>query len=92
MKTNPGWEFFPIGTPKYMQKALDRLRKPQPMVNSGPNSTLISTQEHIQGKKYQKERTASYHRELTFSDFKVGNQDKHIAQLDCLSRQIPLVK
>ena len=39
---------FPIGTPKYMQKVLDHLRKPQSVVNRGPISTLISTQEHIQ--------------------------------------------
>ena len=41
----------PIGMLKYMQKVLDHLRKPQIMVNRGPISTLISTQEHIQGLK-----------------------------------------
>ena len=39
----------PLGTPKYMQKVLDHLRMPQLVVHRGKLSTLISTQEHIQG-------------------------------------------
>ena len=75
-----------------MQKVLDHLRMPQLVVQRGTISTLISTQEHIQGWKKQKERTVSYQGELTFNKFKAGSQDKYIAQLDCMSRQIPLEK
>ena len=35
---------------------------------------------------------ASYHGELNFNDFKVSSQDELIAQLDWLSRHIPLEK
>ena len=79
-------------TPKYMQKVLDYLRKPQIVANRGTILNLISTQEHIQGWKTQKERTSSYQGELNFNDYKAGSQDEYIAQLDCLSRQIPLEK
>ena len=69
----------PMGTPKYMQKALDHLRKPQIVVNRGTILNIISTQEHIQGWKTQKERTSSYQGELNFNDFKAGSQDEYIA-------------
>ena len=49
-----GTIFFPLGTPKYIQKVLDHLRMPQLVVHWGPISTLISTKEHIQGWKKQK--------------------------------------
>ena len=75
-----------IGTPKYMQTTLDYLRKLQMLVDRGPISTFISTQEDIQRWKGKKERTTSYHGELNFNDFKTGSQDDHISQLDCLSR------
>ena len=71
-----------------MQKVLDHLRKTQTVVNRRP----ISTQEHIQRCKKQKQRAAYYYGELNFNDFKAGSQDEHITQLDCLSRQIPLAK
>ena len=69
----------PLGTPKYMQTCLDHLRMPQIVVHRGTISTFISTQEHIQGWKKQKEKTVSYQGELTFNDFKAGSQDKYIA-------------
>ena len=75
-----------------MQKVFYHLRKPQIVVHRGPISTLISTQEHMQGWKKQKERIASYQGELNFNEFKAGSQDEYIAQLDYLSRQIPLAK
>ena len=59
-----------------MQKVLDHLRKPQTVVNRGTISNLISTQEHIEGWKKQKERTASYMGESNFNDFKTGSQDE----------------
>ena len=80
-----GTSVSPLGIPKYMQKFLDHLRRPQIVLHRGTLSTLISTQEHIHGWKKQKEKTASYQGELTFNDFKAGSQDEHIAQLDCFS-------
>ena len=41
----------PLGTPKYMQKVLDHLRRPQIVLHQGTLSTLISTKEHVQGWK-----------------------------------------
>ena len=40
----------------------------------------------------KKERTESVLSELTLNDFKAGIKDPNIAQLDCLSRKIPLAK
>ena len=49
-----GTVFYLLGTPKYMQKVLDHLRKPRIVVHRGPISTLISTQENIQEWKNKK--------------------------------------
>ena len=83
------WHLFPELEHKYIQKCLYHLCKHQIEVNMGPISTRISTQEHIQRWKKQKERTSSYNGKLNFNDNKAGSQDEHIAQLDYLSRQIP---
>ena len=40
---------FPTGPPKYMETVLDHWRRSQIEINRWPISTLISTQEHIQG-------------------------------------------
>ena len=42
--------------------------------------------------KKQKAITLLYQGELNFNDFNAGSQDEYIAQLDYLSRQIPLAK
>ena len=80
---------IPQNTPKYMTMVIDRLRIPQVVKRKGLLPTTITTTEHIQGWKKQKERTASVKTELIFSDFKAGSKDKQIAELDCLSREIP---
>ena len=79
---------IPQNTPKYMTMVIDRLRIPQVVKRKGLLPTTITTTEHIQGWKKQKERTASVKTELTFNDFKAGSKDKQIAGLDCLSREI----
>ena len=55
-------------------------------------STTITVKENIDGWRKQKERTASVLSELTFNDLKTRIHDLYIAQLDCLSRHIPLAK
>ena len=83
---------IPHNTPKYMTMVIDRLRIPQVVKRKRLLPTTITTTEHIQGWKKQKERTASVITELSFSDFKAGSQDKNIAELDCLARAIPYSK
>ena len=83
---------IPQNTPKYMTMVIDRLRMPQVVKRKGLLPTTITTTEHIQGWKKKKEKTASVKTELTFSAFKAGSQDKQIAELDCLSREIPYSK
>ena len=75
-----------------MTMVIDRLRIPQVVKRKRLLPTTITTTEHIQGWKKQKERTASVITELSFSDFKAGSQDKNIAELDCLARAIPYSK
>ena len=55
-------------------------------------STTITVKERIDGWRKQKVRTASVLSELTFNDLKTRIQDLCIAQLDYLSRHIPLAK
>ena len=43
-------------------------------------------------KTKRKNSIVSYQGELNFNEFKVGSEDKYIAQLDYMSRQIPLAK
>ena len=68
---------------------IDMLRMPQVVKRKGLLPTTITTTEHIQSWKKQKKRTASVLKELSFSDFKTGRQDKTIAEFDCLFKTIP---
>ena len=81
----------PHNIPKYMTMVIDRLRMPQVVKAKGLIPTTITTIEHIQGWKKQKERIVSVLKELAFSDFKTGSQDKTIAELDYLFRAIPYI-
>ena len=83
---------IPSGTQKYMIKVIEKLRKPNSVKAKGDIGTDISLEEHVTGWKKQKDRTASVTSELTFNDFKAGVQDPYIAELDRISRQIPLEK
>ena len=83
---------IPTVTQKYMIKVIEKRRKPNSVKAKGEIGTDISFEEHVTGWKKQKYRTASVTSELIFNDFKAGIQDPYIAELDRISRQIPLEK
>ena len=77
------------------QSTYKSFRSPTHASTSGTSRTNIHSHLHSRAHlrlEKQKKRTASYQGELNFNDFKDGSQDKYIAQLDCLSRQIPLAR
>jgi hypothetical protein len=62
----------PTGTDQYMCEFLEELRMPNSIRDKGPISTSTTPEEHCQGWKRQKERTAAESKGLSFSHHKAA--------------------
>ena len=80
------------GISQYMARIIKKLRLPNLDKQRERLFISIMVEEHTLSWKKEKERTLLVLSELTFNEFKAGNQIKHITQLDYLSWQIPLTK
>jgi hypothetical protein len=60
--------------------------------DAGPISSTISIEEHKQGWRKQKEKTASVKSGLSFSDHKAAVYDDDMAEIDRLLREIPYTR
>ena len=77
------------GTNQYMCEFLEELRMPNSIRNKGPISTSITPEEHCQGWKRQKERTAAKSKGLSFSHHKAAVESPTMAKMDRIFRELP---
>jgi hypothetical protein len=73
----------------YLRDLIDEMRMEDRVRAAGPIPTTISLQEHQQGWKKQKERTASVRSGLSFSDHKAASEDDDMSEIDRLLQEIP---
>ena len=82
------FDFLTDGDP-YMQELVSEMRMEDRVRAAGPIPTAISQAEHNQGWKKQNEQTASASAGLSFSDHKAAIDDKDMAEINRLLREIP---
>jgi hypothetical protein len=80
---------IPSGVDEYTAKLIKELRTPEVIRRNPSIVDYVSTDDHIQGWKQQKESVSADPNGLSFSHFKVGLQDNLIAQFDATLRSLP---
>ena len=80
---------IPEGTDPHARKLIAELRLPDAVRRNGTTVDFISTKDHVDGWKKQKENISSDPDGLTFSHYKAGSDDAVIAQFDATLRSLP---
>ena len=79
----------PPDTDQYMREFIEEMRMPNSVRKKGPISTSITPEEHRQGWKRQKERTAAESTGLSFSHHKAASECPTLAEMDRILRELP---
>jgi hypothetical protein len=79
----------PPDTDQYMREFIEEMRMPNSVRKKGPISTSIPAEEHRQGWKKQKERTAAESTGLSFSHHKAASESPTLAEMDRILRELP---
>jgi hypothetical protein len=79
----------PLGCDPYLKELIDEMRMEEKTRKAGPIPATLSLEEHQNGWKKQKEKTASVSSGLAFSDHKAASYDDEMSEIDRLMQEIP---
>jgi hypothetical protein len=80
---------IPVGVDTYTAKLIAELRMPEVIRNNMLTAAYVSTDDHTNGWRRQKENTSADPDGLSFSHFKAGIEDDLISQFDATLRSLP---